>query len=323
MKRICTTLLALAIGLTAFAQKPDKALSKVSYNFIHVQDTNQRDKPYTENMILVIGKNASAYTSLDKITQAAVRRKRIEEAVKAQSESSTNTLKLDGSGIKKTSNIDYYNFISESKFFTKERLVNNYLVEEPTPKLNWKISKDTLSISGIHCQKATAYFKGRNWIAWFATELPFQSGPWKLNGLPGLIVEAYDDKKEVQFLFAGMEKIEPIIEVVKTNEDKEPKIITSGGNISVINIVGLGEAENQSLLNGDISLPADAIRTSKKDLDKLKDAAKKDPIGFMNAQMAGRASGVSFKATSSVSTQSTAQKTIVNNPIELPEKNEN
>lgn len=323
MKKICTTLSVLTIGLTAFAQKPDKALSKVSYNFIHVQDTNQRDKPYTENMLLVIGKNASAYTSFDKITQAVIRRKKIEEAVKAQSESGTNTLKLDATVIKKTSNIDYYNFISESKFFTKERLVNNYLVEEPTPKLNWKIDKDTSSISGIHCQKATAYFKGRNWIAWFATELPFQSGPWKLNGLPGLIVEAYDDKKEVQFLFAGMEKVEPTTEVAKTHEDKEPKIITSGGSVSVLNIVGLGTAENQNLLNGEISLPQDAIRTSKKDLDKLKDAAKKDPVGFMNAQMAGRMSGISVKGTSSITSQSNLQKTVVNNPIELPEKNEN
>lgn len=324
MKRICTTLFALAIVLTGLAQKPDKALSKVSYNFIHVQDTNQRDKPYTENMLLFIGKNASAYTSQDKITQAALRRKKIEEAVKAQSENSTNTLKLDGTGIKKTSNIDYFNFISESKFFTKEKLVNNYLIEEPTPKLNWKISKDTTSISGIHCQKATAYFKGRNWIAWFATDLPFQSGPWKLNGLPGLIVEAYDDKKDVQFLFNGMEKIEEITEVVKKNEDKETKIVTSGGNVSVLNIVGLGEAENQNLLNGNISLPQDGIRTTKKDLDKLKDAAKKDPVGFINAQMAGRASEIQVTGYGKKTTTfTTAPKIEINNPIELPEKNEN
>ncbi|WP_316737558.1 GLPGLI family protein [Pedobacter aquatilis] len=321
MKKICTTLSALAIGLVAFAQKPDKALSKVSYNFIHVQDTNQRDKPYTENMILMVGKNASAYTSFDKVEQAAIRRKKIEEAFKNQTESMTQGIKMDATGIKRTSNVDYFNFITEDKFYTKEKLVNNYVVEEPTPKLDWKISKDTMSISGISCQKATARFKGRNWIVWFAPELPFQTGPWKLNGLPGLIVEAYDDKKEVQFLFAGMDNINYTAEAAKTNNEKEPKIVTANGSVSVVNISNSDAADSQKLLNGEISLPKDAIKTSKKDLDKLKEAAKKDPFGFMNAQMAGRTSGIQVTGYGSKpTTTSSTPKIELNNPIELSDK---
>ena len=49
-----------------------------------------------------------------------------------------------------------------------------YMVSDSTRKINWKITKDTASFSGVKCQKATAYFKGRNWIAWYAPELPFQ-----------------------------------------------------------------------------------------------------------------------------------------------------
>jgi len=323
MKTNYLILILLVCSIVANAQKADKALSRVSYNFIHIQDTNHRDQPYTENMMLVIGKNASVYTSYDKIIQGAARKKMIEEAFKAQSESPNQTLKLNSSGIKRTNPIDYFNFINEGKSFTKERLINNYLIEEPTPQLNWKIDKDTASFSGIKCQKATATFKGRNWIAWFAPELPFQSGPWKLSGLPGLIIEAYDDKKDVQFLFAGIQKVDPSEQIEKTSENKESNVMQNGTTITVLSTSGVSSSENSNQYMGaEISLPADAIKTTRKELDKLKEASKKDPVGFMNAQMAGRGSiQVAGHATKATATGSvTPPKTVLNNPIELDEK---
>jgi len=325
MKKNLIILSFMAYTIAVSAQKPDKALSRVSYSFIHVQDTNHREQPYTENMMLVIGKEASVYTSYDKITQAKLRKEKIEQAVKAQAESPNQTLKIDGSGIKKTSQIDYLNFTTEGKFFTKERLYNNYIIEEPTPKLNWKITKDTASFSGIQCRKATATFKGRNWIAWFAKDLPFQSGPWKLSGLPGLIIEAYDDKKDVQFLFTGMQNVEPITEETKTDQDKEPKIFAAGTVVSVVNVSGGGSTSDNpnQYMDTEISLPSDAIRTNRKELDRLKEAAKKDPMGFMNAQMAGRSTGIQvtgYATKTTVVQTPAAPKIELNNPIELSDK---
>ncbi|MFD0941014.1 GLPGLI family protein [Pedobacter boryungensis] len=316
MKTLFTTLLAFTISSIALAQNPDKALARVKYTFSHIQDTTQRDKPFTENMLLVIGKNASVFTSYDKINRELETKKQIQEQMKNQAGSGTFSIKIDGAPPKSSSLLDYFFFAKENKFITKERLFNNYLIEEEAPKINWKLSKDTLSFSGVKCQKATAYFKGRNWIAWYATDLPFQSGPWKLNGLPGLIIEAYDEKKEVQFLFAGMDNVIPE-EAKAVEKDGLPKIIGPNGSNSVVNIMGM---DGNSYLGSEIKLPADAIKTTRKEIDKLKEARDKDPQGFMNAQMAaqGVQMGVSrsFKVASNIPI---TNKVVINNPIELPE----
>lgn len=318
MKILPITFLLLTTTMVALAQNPDKALSRVSYSFTHIQDTTQRDKPYTENMLLVIGKNASVYTSYDKINQGANRRKQIEEQMKNQAGNANMSISIDSRGNKPISQLDYFYFVKENKLLVKERIFNNYLVDESSTKINWKISKDTATFSGIRCQKATAYFKGRNWIAWFAPELPFQSGPWKLNSLPGLILEAYDEKKEVLFQFQGMET------VTATTEKplEEAKVISSPGSLNIVAVGPGNDSGTENYMGSEIKLPADAIPTSRKEIEKLKEARAKDPQGFMKAQMAGSNSSVVVTGykMSPTSPVKAAEPIVINNPIELPEK---
>ena len=79
------------------------------------------------------------------------------------------------------------------------------IVENATQK--WKISPETKMIGNLKVQKATTSWGGRNWEAWFAAEIPFQEGPYKFNGLPGLIVEISDDKNNYQFKLVKSENI--------------------------------------------------------------------------------------------------------------------
>lgn len=320
MKTLLSFTITLLISTALFAQNPDKALTRVSYNFTHIQDTTQKDKPYTENMLLLVGKNASVYTSYEKINQTIMLRKRLEEQMKNQTGNNNMSINLDNRGNKPTSSIDYFYFAKENKFYTKERVFNNYIVEEPTSKINWKITKDTTSFSGIHCQKATAYFKGRNWIVWYATELPFQSGPWKLNGLPGLIIEAYDDTKTVSFQFAGMENVVTQEEPTKVEQNPATKMTLSGTSISAFGIGDGGSAS--TYLGTEIKLPADAIKATRKELDNLKEARDKDPQGFMKTQAAASGGGMITVTGYAVprTAVATSPKITVNNPIELPEK---
>jgi len=77
---------------------------------------------------------------------------------------------------------------------------NVFLVEDKFNELKWKIGSEKKEISGHPCIKATTDFRGRAWEVWFAPDIPVSFGPWKLHGLPGLILEAYDSTKRFSFV---------------------------------------------------------------------------------------------------------------------------
>lgn len=58
---------------------------------------------------------------------------------------------------------------------------------------------------GYDCVMATANYHGRDWTVWFAPEIPMQEGPWKLTGLPGLILEATESTGQHSFIATGLE----------------------------------------------------------------------------------------------------------------------
>ncbi len=75
---------------------------------------------------------------------------------------------------------------------------------EPTPDLAWTLTYDTLTVSGYLCQQATATFRGVEWHVWYTEEIPSSAEPWRLRGLPGLIVKA--ESEAHTFCLAGLRK---------------------------------------------------------------------------------------------------------------------
>lgn len=70
----------------------------------------------------------------------------------------------------------------------------HYVLTENIPEIEWRIKSEYKTVNGLSCQRAEGYFRGRNYLVWFTEDIPVNLGPWKLNGLPGLILEAEDDK---------------------------------------------------------------------------------------------------------------------------------
>jgi GLPGLI family protein len=180
--------------ITLNAQK-DTAFATVRYRFTHLEDTTWPENPLKMNTVLLLGKNMSNYTDFDKMQRI----KNTPNPFGSASPEMAAELAVVG---------DYIKDINKDKLVSivwpNGKL---FAIEENIPAINWAITQETKEIMGLACQKATAEFKGRVYEAWFCAQLPYSNGPWKLGGLPGLIIEAYDTKKEVVFNFVSFENV--------------------------------------------------------------------------------------------------------------------
>ena len=75
-----------------------------------------------------------------------------------------------------------------------------YLIEEKIPLLKWELIDETKMIDSVSVSKAVCEFRGRKYIAWYSLDYPLKYGPWKLQGLPGLIFEVYDETKRYNWI---------------------------------------------------------------------------------------------------------------------------
>ena len=87
-----------------------------------------------------------------------------------------------------------------------------YLYEDEVPEIGWTIGDEKREILGYACRRADCTLYGRRFTAWFTEEIPVMSGPWKLHGLPGLIMAAADDEGLYSFEIIGLRNVERTIE---------------------------------------------------------------------------------------------------------------
>lgn len=95
----------------------------------------------------------------------------------------------------------YYYLDSKGSLYFSQFHINEHLFVKENDKynVNWNITGETKKIGKFVCQKALGEFRGRTYYAWFAPEIALGFGPWKLNGLPGLILEAGDLSGYISF----------------------------------------------------------------------------------------------------------------------------
>ena len=94
---------------------------------------------------------------------------------------------------------------------------NNYFVRtsvdglkfkfiDEVPTIKWKFIDEEKIINDYKVKKATTNLFGRNWEAWYTEEIKHSYGPYKFNGLPGLILELHDTDNNFYFELVDLKK---------------------------------------------------------------------------------------------------------------------
>lgn len=199
--------------------KMDNAIMECSYTYEYLKDTLAKDKVTEDDMLLLIGRNASSFVSKLEIVRDSV--------FKALSKSN-----MDVNA--KVATVSKYKSGTQSNIYTRsDELcevakvgVDNLSYVEKIPDFRWNIVQDSVkNILGYDCNMATCSFRGRDYVAWFAPEVPVNAGPWKFRGLPGLIFNVADTQGYYSWKLNGIqESSKPIefssVKSVKTTLEK-------------------------------------------------------------------------------------------------------
>lgn len=212
MKRKVVFLACMLLSLAARPQSvtvytpadaaPGDSIDRVKYEVIYdlhaVVPAVPDSISYDERMLLQIGARASAFYSY--------------AAYQVDSMAAEQIRKHQNLNINYTPRVTwrlYKNYSTAGRTMFLDRVANDrYAVEEGEELPAWLLVADSVKeLLGYQCHLALATYKERTWSAWYADDVPIDNGPWKLQGLPGLILQAYDEGREFVFTAVGLMNI--------------------------------------------------------------------------------------------------------------------
>lgn len=208
----------LYAGLITFnianAQVIDSEKLTCQYKLTWIPDTNKRSVIKEDFMILRIGDKISDFYSYNTY--------RVDSAIQADKKKNISGERMLSKGVNYGRKGVTYHIIKnypQGKITVTDKVATDDYKYQETIKQDWIILSDKLTIKGYSAQKAVCNFSGRRYIAWFTTEIPVASGPWKFSGLPGLIIKVEDSKGDFKFELIGIQQVKkdiPIQIAVKT-----------------------------------------------------------------------------------------------------------
>lgn len=183
------SLLFFSISFSQF-NKSDSLRGDFTYLLQYRPDQSNSNYMIKEFFSLQISDDKAFFSSINKL--------KFDSAFSAQYDKNSSTINLDFRNLPKSqSNYLIVQTADVSKFY---EAIGMTLLTYASPIIkDWKILNETKIINSIYCKKAEVHYKGRDWTAWYASEIPFPYGPFKFSGLPGLIVKITDKTGDYDF----------------------------------------------------------------------------------------------------------------------------
>lgn len=182
----------------------DTANIKISYTLTWKEDSNNLERSRKEDMILLIGQDVSKFMSENFYDMVRFGRQ-AERAGQLRQFFDNNEAK------KYLSRYTYaiYKNFPEGSYTYHDKVIPDYLeYTEDFSVFNWVLLDETMTIGNYNAQRAHCYYGGRNWVAWYTTEIPINDGPYKFYSLPGLIIKLYDEEEHYVFEMTKLERYE-------------------------------------------------------------------------------------------------------------------
>lgn len=205
MNQYLILLLTYLIGFNAVGQLQDNMEFeyKVLYDLKYQLDSLDKSSSKIETMVLLIGDDSSKFSSFGKHIKDSILNE-YKDKPRTPENFSEYKSKVPDFNHKY---VIYKNYLKEKIFFTEKIAGDNFLYKEPINDLKWEIKDDLKNILGYNVQKAVTKFRGREYIAWFAKEIPLSNGPYKFGGLPGLIIKIHDINNYYVFELKAFKKL--------------------------------------------------------------------------------------------------------------------
>lgn len=214
----------IAIAIVFMTQFLSAQTSRFVYQVTMKSDSTDKTNITTENAILDVSPEKSIFYGEGRVKRDSIMQRMRE------------TRSMDRSAMQNLrSSIDYIvekDLVKNITYF-KTRLGRDQYIYEEDRKIDWKILPETVKIGEYEVQKAETTFAGRKWYAWFTQDIPFQDGPYKFKGLPGLIVKVEDANGDYSFDLQQSKKISEFpnfdnrggnpIKVKRTDFEKQEK----------------------------------------------------------------------------------------------------
>jgi GLPGLI family protein len=195
----------------------DSAKIRIIYSLSYIPDSTNLEQIMKDRKVLLVGDKMQHFYSYYIRQNDSVLTKDFDNNKRSAPVKRTRDIKGEGYEI-------YTNYPKPGRSTIMEPITDCsiYQYEEKTELPTWTIHDDTCFVLNYSCQKAVAHFCGRDWEVWFSSEIPLTTGPWKLQGLPGLIMKANDTRMHYVFECIGLEQLkdkkEPIIQIVQVGK---------------------------------------------------------------------------------------------------------